>query len=92
MARSAYKGFFFCNKTLKVAYQQKSQTKPILRYTLLRSSDIPNIFANVVGRTHAGRGPIKFIMRATSATRKAGSFLFNRKPFVFPNKKRRKVN
>jgi hypothetical protein len=91
MSRSSYKGLFFCNKTIAVAYKNCLERRATQKYKVSRSTNIPNTFVNFIGVIPAGRGLIRFPMRPTTAARKAGIFAFNRKPFVFPVKKRRKV-
>lgn len=56
-----------------------------------RSATIPNALGFIVPRVAGGRGCKRFIARPLTAARKTGGFVFTRKPYVFPSRKRGRV-
>lgn len=88
VARSSFKGFYFCDNTFKAVLRQAVENKSTVSHYFQRASTLPNVLALVVPRVESGKIFKRFVARPLSATHKAGGFTFTRKPYVFPSKKR----
>lgn len=89
MSRSSYKGYYLCDKTIRHLYKSKLDSVLSVKVPLFRSSTITNVFREKAVLIEKGRGVISFGVKSGSATFKAGQFIFTRKPYFFPKKKRK---
>lgn len=91
MSRSSTKGFYFCDNTFKAVFKQYATNLAAVSHYMQRGSTLPNTLVLVVPQVETGKARKRFIARPTSSTHKVGGFLFTRKPYVFPNRKKRGI-
>lgn len=87
MARSSYKGYWYCRSTVKQVYKNYTNRFKRLSFYLKRSTNIPNCLHKFIIRVESGLYNKKKILSKLMLTMKGGQFSFTRKPYFYPFKK-----
>lgn len=90
MARSSYKGYYYCRRTIKQTYLKINKITKKLSFYLKRSTNIPNILLPSIIRVESGLFNKKKILTSFMLCLKGGQFSFTRKPYFYPFKKKNK--
>jgi len=91
LARSSFKGYWYCRNTVNIIYKQfSSSLKKKKVFFAKRNSSVPNFFNNLVIRIQSGLFRKKKYIRPLMASFKLGQYSFTRKPYFYPFKKRNK--
>lgn len=87
MAKSCFKGYWYCRHTIKQTYYLISKKIKITSFFLKRSSTIPNCLNNFLAKVESGTLLKKKRMYKLLSGFKVGQMAFTRKPYFYPFKK-----
>lgn len=90
MARSNYKFSYFCRTTIKNMYNLYSEPKMLIDLKMHRAATLPRCYVFRSVKIHGGSRYKKYIVNNLKLGFKSGEFVFTRKPYFYPLKKKKK--
>jgi ribosomal protein S19 len=87
LARSSYKGYWYCRRTVKQVFLNIIQRIKKPSFYLKRNTNIPNYLLPFTIRVESGLFNKKKILSNFMLGLKGGQFSFTRKPYFYPFKK-----